>query len=380
LLTMLGVIIGVTSVILLVSLGEAAQRYVELEFAGMGSNILIITPGKSETSGSIPLVSIAPHELTLEDSDAVGRRGRGVRDVAPLVFAQGYVKYGNRKRNTTILGVTNSFQEMRDLYVENGQYISKSDVRSRRRVVAIGRKIEQELFPNESPLGKLLNVNGTKYRIVGIMENKGYSLGMNLDDMIFIPVSCAQQLFNTSGLIQILVSANSESEIKVATESAREILMKRHNNEEDFTIVDQTSMLGTFDKILRMLTFMIGAIAGISLIVGGIGIMNIMLVSVRERVMEIGLRKAVGARRMDILLQFLIEAIVLSATGGTIGIAIGAFGIVVIRLFEERLPAEVSPWSVLMAFGFSVAVGVFFGVYPARRAADLDPVDALRYE
>jgi putative ABC transport system permease protein len=269
---------------------------------------------------------------------------------------------------------------VRNLYVEIGQFLSEEDVEGRRRVVVLGRTVKRELFGEENPLGRFVTLADSRYRVIGIMERKGVSLGFDIDDLVFVPVKSAQDLFDTDRLLEILASVGSPDDIDRAIQQVKDILIRRHGNREDFTVISQGAILSAFTTILKILTAVLGGIAGISLVVGGIGIMNIMLVSVRERTREIGIRKAVGARRRDILGQFMIESIVLSTLGGLLGIIVGVGGAKGLSLFFTYLPTRVSMWAVLMAFGFSAAVGVFFGVYPARRAARLDPIQALRYE
>jgi putative ABC transport system permease protein len=328
----------------------------------------------------MPIMGESVHKLTFEDAETIRRRARGVKYVAPLVFGMGYVKYLNRRRDTNILGVTNSFQHARNLHVAVGEFVSDEDVRAKRRVVVLGTRVKDELFGNTNPLGKFVSVGGTKFRVIGVMEQKGMTLGFDVDDLVFIPVRSAQDLFNTDALIEIIVSIQHADATKAAEKSIEELIAKRHNNQVDFTVTDQAAMLATFTTILDALTYVLGGIAGISLLVGGIGIMNIMLVSVRERVREVGIRKAVGAKRRDILAQFLIESIALSAVGGVIGILIAVLGTTISRKMFPTLPTHASLWSIALAFGFSALVGVFFGVYPARKASLADPVDALRYE
>jgi putative ABC transport system permease protein len=379
-LTMLGVIIGVLSVVLLVALGEGARQYVTDEFAGLGTNILIVTPGKTETTGHMPPMAESVHKLTFGDSEAIKKRARGVKDIAPIVFGASYVKYEQRRRSTTVIGTTSAFPDIRNIHVDIGSFITDEDVQSNRRVVAIGRTVKQELFGSANPLGKLMSIGGAKFRVVGIMEEKGMSLGFDIDDLVFIPVKSAQELFNTDALLEILVAVESKDSIELAEQAVKKVLMIRHNNTEDFTIVSQAAMLSSFETIMKALTFMLTGIASISLLVGGIGIMNIMLVSVSERIREVGIRKAVGAKDRHILIQFMVESTVLSSSGGTIGILIGWLGAFIARKAYPALPTHVSMWSASLAFGFSCLVGVFFGVYPARKAAQADPVEALRYE
>ena len=380
-LTMLGVVIGVAAIILLVSLGEGATAYITRELTGLGTNLLIITPGKTQTSGGFhPPVAGTVRKLTYEDAMALRRRATLLTDAVPVVLGTGKVRYQGAGRDTTVVGVTPEFQRVRNLYVEIGQFVSQEDVDGRRRVVVLGRTVKRELFGEENPLGRFVTLADSRYRVIGIMERKGVSLGFDIDDLVFTPVKSAQDLFDTDRLFEILASVGSPDEVDGAIQQVKEILSRRHGNHEDFTVISQGAMLAAFTTILKILTAVLGGIAGISLVVGGIGIMNIMLVSVRERTREIGIRKAVGARRRDILGQFLLESVALSTSGGVLGILLGLGGAKGLSYFFTYLPTRVSLWSILMAFGFSAAVGIFFGVYPARRAALLDPIQALRYE
>jgi len=380
-LTMLGVVIGVAAIILLVSLGEGATAYITRELTGLGTNLLIITPGKTQTSGGFhPPVAGTVRRLTYEDAVALRRRASLLTDAVPVVLGTGKIRYQGVSRDTSVIGVTPEFQRVRNLYVEIGQFVSEEDVEGRRRVVVLGRTVKRELFGEENPLGQFVTLADSRYRVIGIMERKGVSLGFDIDDLVFIPVKSAQDLFDTDRLFEILASVRSPDEIDRAIQQVKDILMRRHGNREDFTLTSQGAILSAFTTILKILTAVLGGIAGISLLVGGIGIMNIMLVSVRERTREIGIRKAVGARRRDILGQFLLESVMLSCLGGGLGIIVGVGGAKGLSIFFTYLPTRVSLWAVLMAFGFSAAVGVFFGVYPARRASLLDPIQALRYE
>ena len=380
-LTMLGVVIGVAAIILLVSLGEGATAYITNELTGLGTNLLIITPGKTQTSGGFhPPIASTVRKLTYDDAVALRRRASLLTDAVPLVLGTGKIRYQGNSRHVSVVGVTPEFQRVRNLYVEIGQFLGEEDVEGRRRVVVLGRTVKRELFGEENPLGRFVTLADSRYRVIGIMERKGVSLGFDIDDLVFVPVKSAQDLFDTDRLLEILASVGSPDDIDRAIQQVRDILIRRHGNREDFTVISQGAILSAFTTILKILTAVLGGIAGISLVVGGIGIMNIMLVSVRERTREIGIRKAVGARRRDILGQFMIESIVLSTLGGLLGIIVGVGGAKGLSLFFTYLPTRVSMWAVLMAFGFSAAVGVFFGVYPARRAARLDPIQALRYE
>jgi len=380
-LTMLGVIIGVLAVILLVSIGEGAQVYITKELTGMGTNLLMITPGKTSTSGGFhPPSAGTVRKLTYDDSQALKRRAWLLSDAVPLVFGTGRIKYQNMGRDTMIIGTTPEFQSIRHLFVDTGSYVTQGDVDSKAKIVVLGTKVKEELFGQENALGKAVTLSDARYRVVGVMQKRGTSLGMDLDDIVFIPVTSGQELFDTDGLFEIIASTPRAEDVDRAISQIKEVLIKRHAHKEDFTIQTQGAMLQTMNTILNVLTAVLGGIAGISLLVGGIGIMNIMLVSVRERTREIGIRKAIGARNSDIMAQFMIEAVTLSGVGGIIGILLGVGIALLIPMFVTVLPTSVSLWSIVMAFSFSMAVGVFFGVYPARKASLQDPITALRYE
>jgi putative ABC transport system permease protein len=380
-LTMLGVIIGVMAVILLVSIGEGARLYITKELTGLGTNLLIITPGKTTTSGGFhPPSAGTVRKLTYDDSLALRRRAWLLTDAVPIVLGTGKIKYRNLGRDTMVIGTTPEFQRVRNLFVDIGSYVSQADVDSKSKIVVLGTKVKEELFGTENALGKVVILSDARYRVVGVMQKKGTSLGWDIDDVVFIPVTSGQELFDTDGLFEILASTPRGEDTDQAIVQIKDILIRRHAHKEDFTIQTQGAMLSTMNTILGVLTAVLGGIAGISLLVGGIGIMNIMLVSVRERTREIGVRKALGARNRDILAQFLIEAITLSGAGGVIGIILGVGLALLIPVFVDVLPTSVSLWSILMAFFFSAAVGIFFGVYPARKAALQDPIQALRYE
>ncbi|MBI5186427.1 MAG: ABC transporter permease [Nitrospinae bacterium] len=379
-LTMLGVVIGVASVILLTSLGEGTKMYVQQQLMGIGTNLLIITPGKTETTGHAPPQSATTRKLTYDDAMFLKRNAFTVKDVAPILVGTGKIKHQNRTRNALVLGVTGSFENVRNLHVEIGSFITEEDVEFHRKSVVIGRTVKKEIFGDENPMGKMIWLSGMKFRVVGIMEKKGLSLGFDIDDLIFIPIKTAQDLFDTDKMTEMLAEAVNAEMVDSAKEEIIRLLKKRHDNKEDFSVVTQASLLSTLNTILSVLTYVVGAIAGISLVVGGIGIMNIMLVSVQERTREIGIRKAIGAQNRDILKQFLVESTIVSAFGGGIGIIAGAGIAVSIPFFFPVVPVKVSLWSILVAFSFSGAVGVFFGAFPAQKAARLNPIDALRYE
>jgi putative ABC transport system permease protein len=379
-LTTLGVIIGVLSVILLVSLGEGARTYLGETFAGMGSNLLQVSPGRRETKGfgSPPVGTV--HKLTREDELALKHRGYAIDGVTGVVNGGGTIRYLNRRRDTFVLGVGARFDEIRQMRVDQGRFFAEEDIDAHRRFVVLGRTVVAELFGEENPLGKVIKVADGEFRIIGIMEHKGNTLGFDLDDLVLVPSTTAMDLFAVDGLTNLLVRARDKANVEPAVEEITSILRRRHNDVVDFTVVSQDDMLATVNGIMATMSLVLIAIASISLVVGGIGIANIMLVSVRERTREIGVRRAVGAKKHHILLQFLLESVVISLLGGLIGLSLGALIIFVARLAVPDLPISLSVNIVLTAVGFSAAVGVLSGVVPAQRASNLDPVEALRYE
>ncbi len=379
-LTMLGVIIGVSAVILLVSIGDGAKRYVEEQFAELGSNVIILIPGRTQTHGAGPPMLHTINPITLRDVVEVRNHCPSVKQVAPIFVGTSTVKYRNRTRSVPVIGATEEFQAVRNLWVEVGSFLPGGDVFSEKRVVVLGRTVKSEIFGDDNPLGKMVSIGETKFRVVGVMRTKGRSLGMDLDDLVFVPVKASQKLFNVDGLMEVLCSTERHEDLARAQRQIREVMLRRHDGEEDFTVINQGDMLAILGNVLTGLTYALGGIAGISLLVGGIGIMNILLVSVGERTKEIGIRMAVGAKRRDILAQFLVESVVLSSLGGALGIALGGGGVALAKTLVPGMPVNLSAWTLGIAFGFSFLVGVFFGVYPAMKASRLNPIDALRYE
>ena len=380
-LTMLGIVIGVFAVISLISLGATARRFVADQFAAMGSNLMIVMPGKRETIGATTVLGTSvAHKLTLEDADVLRKRLPSIAGVAPMIFGLGIVKQDRFSRNTLVNGTGHEYPRVRNHGLAAGQFFSADDVDRERRVATIGIKVRAELFGEENPLGRFIVVMGTPFRVIGVMERRGTSLGFDLDDGVFIPVSAARRLFNTDGLFEIFIRTKSDEKVAVTEASIKSLIRSRHAGEDDITVISQNQMLSTLDAILSALTLILSGIAAISLVVGGIGIMNIMLASVSERTREIGLRKAVGARTRDIWAQFLVESVVLATIGGLIGVLMTVAAVVAARRFVPSLPIVITGWAVVLAVTFSAAIGIFFGVFPARRASRLSPMEALRTE
>ncbi len=380
-LTMLGMIIGVMAVILLVSVGTGAKRYITSEFESMGTNVILIQPGKTDKKNSMgPPVASSKGKLTMTDVDALIKNAQSLGAVSGVMFGAGVVKNETATNNINILGCNDQFNRIFNMTIIEGSFFSKEDEDAGRRVVILGHTVKENLFGSTTALGKLVKVNESEHRVIGIIKPTGDKLGFNVDDMVFVPTKSALRLFNTDRLFGIRASAKSRNGLDDAVRELTEVLKERHNNEEDFTVVTQVTMMESMNTILNMLTYALAAIALISMLVGGIGIMNIMLVSVTERTREIGIRRAVGARRSDILKQFVIEAVVISVSGGLIGIF---FSIAITHTLYFFLPGfDMRPpfWILPPAFFLSFFTGLIFGVWPARKAAYIQTIDALRYE
>ncbi len=395
-LTMLGMIIGNASVIAMIGVGQGAQRYAAGQFESLGPNTLFITPG---SPGARQRSFDVPRNLTWADARAIATQVPSVRDVAPQLQSQQTLTVGSRKRLTLTVGTTPDFLPVRGFEVHQGRFLTSADVERNARVVVLGCEMADTLFgytackikpPDDSPssinpINQRIRIRNLSFRIVGILKEKGAFLGTSQDDVVVVPLSTmAGQVIGQRSpfgvsLTFISVAARNEASINAAEFQIANLLRLRHKitNEDDFTIQTQKEALQIISNISSALTIMLAAIAGISLLVGGIGIMNIMLVSVSERTQEIGLRKAIGASEQDILVQFMIEAIILSAAGGLIGTSIGVGTVILVGIFTP-LQASVSVPAILLALGVSGGIGLFFGVLPARRAAQLDPIVALR--
>jgi putative ABC transport system permease protein len=387
LLTMLGVVIGVGAVITMVAVGSGAASVMDEFIAGMGSNLLLVFPGTVRTGGSRQAAGSAA-TLTLADAEILRSEGIFISEVVPETYGGSQLIYGNRNWNTTIQGATPGILEIRGWPAARGQPFSDADVRGAAKVCLLGETVARNLFGEEDPVGKILRIRRVPFRVVGVLGAKGPNpWGYDQDDLVIVPVSTAQRrLFRRAvpgAVRRISVQAESRDLLDAAKEEIRAILRQRHRLpegvEDDFVIRDMTQILENAAASTRVMGLLLGAVASISLLVGGIGIMNIMLVSVTERTREIGIRMAVGARPADVRLQFLTEAVVLSVLGGSAGILIGVGASHVLTRFFEW-PTLISADSVLMAVGFSALVGIFFGFWPAWKASNLRPVEALRME
>ena len=381
-LTMLGIIIGNASVIVMVGVGQGAQKLASEQFETLGPNVLFVVPGSRETQNtSLDF----PKTLVLADALAIADRVPSVSAVAPQRQNRQFISYRNKNLQTLVVGTTRQFLEVRSFELAEGRFITDLDVKRNKAVVAIGSDIADRVFGPTNPIGESLRIKGVSFEVVGVMKRKGSFMGVNQDDAIYVPITTMVNRVTgrTSpyglDLTFISISAVDEANVAAAQFQITNLLRLRHKitTDDDFTVDSQKDILQIVGAITGALTFMLAAIAGISLVVGGIGIMNIMLVSVTERTQEIGLRKAIGASEHDILIQFTIEAVILSLAGGLIGTSIGVSGIVLVGSFTP-LKAGISWSAIALATGVSGAIGLFFGVLPAQRAAQLDPIVALR--
>ena len=380
-LTALGIIIGVGAVIAMVSIGNGAKNQIEAQVASLGQNVITVFPGSFNTGGMRGGWG-SMSSLTADDATAISVEVTGAVAVSPEVRDRQQVMANGLNWNTQVMGVGPDYPQIRSWPIEDGTMFGETDVRSLGKVAVIGKTVAEQLFPNEEPLGKMLRIRNLPFKIVGVLKAKGFNLfGQDQDDIVMVPyTSHMRRVSKRTNINSILVQAVSTDSIQTVQQGVTDLLLQRRNGKEaDFTVRNQVELAQTATETSKVMTVLLGAIAGVSLLVGGIGIMNIMLVSVTERTREIGIRLAIGAHGSDVLLQFLIEAIILSCLGGILGILLGVGTSLLISTYVGW-PVLVSTSSVLMSFGVSAAIGIFFGYYPARQAAQLDPIDALRYE
>ncbi|MEA3276716.1 MAG: ABC transporter permease [Pseudomonadota bacterium] len=376
-LTLLAMGLGTAAVIVLSALGEGARHYVLDEFTQLGTHLLVVIPGRNETTGGPPpLLGETPRDLTLDDAIAL-RRSRLVKRFAPIAVGSAPVSFGNLEREVSILGSTSDFIDVRHLELASGRFLPPGDPARSRPVTVLGDKLARELFGNQQALGKWVRIGDRRFRVIGLLASRGQSLGVDLGDLAMIPVASAQALFNSPALFRILIQASSRSALPAAEEAIRTLIRERHEGEDDVTIITQDAMLTTFDRILNALTLAVAGIAAVSLMVAGVLIMNVMLVAVSQRTAEVGLLKALGAARRQILALFLTEALLLAGAGTAGGLVLAFTGV---RLFNSQVDAfnlVVPLWAPLAAVSVSLLTGLVFGLLPALRAARLDPVVAL---
>ena len=375
-LSLLGVAIGVAAVVTLTALGEGARRYVRGQFAAVGSNMVIVLPGKSETTGAMPGFGGVPHDLTLDDALAVARGVREVDKLAPMVVGTETVAFGERRRQVALFGSSHEALEVRRLAMAQGRFLPAIPWDRGAPVVVLGSQLARELFPAADPVGQVVRVGDWRMRVIGVLEPRGQQLGIDMDDVVIVPVATAMKMLNRSGLFRLVMQVRSYADLGRTREGVLRILTERHG-EEDVTVITQDAVVTAFDSILGALTMALGGIAAVSLAVAGVGIMNVMLVSVSERTREVGLLKALGAGRGQILAAFLAEAVLISSAGGVLGLGLGWAAVLGLVAVYPALPASPPAWAVAAAFALAVAVGAVFGVLPARRATRLDPVTAL---
>jgi putative ABC transport system permease protein len=377
-LLMLAMSIGVAAVVMLTSLGDGARRYVINEFSSLGTNLVIVLPGRTQTGGFSPqnVITGTPRDLTVEDALAV-RRASAVRRVAPIIVGTSEISGGGRLRETIVVGTVADYFPLRNFSMAQGHFLPDEDWTRGSPVIVLGAKVRADLFAGTPTLGQFVRIGDRRFRVIGVLGTSGMGLGMNTDELAFVPVATALQMYNTNTLFRILVEARNREAIPIAKDQVREMIRVRHGGEEDVTTITQDAVLATFDRLLGTLTLGVAGIAAISLAVAGILVMNVMLVSVSQRTSEIGLLKALGATESAVRNAFLTEAAMLSSAGALIGYALGQFGAWVIRTLYPTLPAYPPQWAVIAALGTALVTGLLFGALPARRAAALDPVTAL---
>ena len=384
LLTMLGIIIGVGAVIAMVSVGMGVRSNVQTSIASLGSNMLIVSPGSSNRGGPRGAAG-SMTTLKYDDAVAIKEKIKNIDYVSPTVSQAYQVVNGNQNWNTSVTGVTPEFMAIRSLEVSNGSFVSQKDMDKRQRVAVLGSTVVANLFGGENPVGRNIRINNQPFKVIGVLDSKGQSsMGQDQDDVVYVPLTTAQERLRGITYVQsVNVQVSDSAKMDQVQEEIETLLRQRHHitagKEDDFNVRNLTSIMETMTQTTTMITMLLGSIAGISLVVGGIGIMNIMMVSVTERTREIGIRKALGATFFNIMTQFLIESVVIGVIGGFIGIALGCALSMVIAKFGN-FTTVITFLPIFVSFVFSVGIGLFFGIYPARKAAKLDPIEALRYE
>jgi len=377
-LSVLAMAIGVAAVVVLTALGDGARRYVVNQFSSLGSNLVIVLPGRSATGGFSPAnaLTTTPRDLTVDDAFALTRLP-SVRRVAPLTAGNSEINANGRLREVVVAGTSSTYIDIRSFKMAAGQFLPASDWNRGAPVAVIGSKIQEEIFGGRSAVGELIRLGDRRLRVVGVLKSVGQGLGMNTDEVVFVPVAVAQSLFNTNTLFRVLIEARSRDELEAVKRDVMAALKARHGGEEDITVITQDAVLATFDKLLRALTAAVAGIAAISLAVAGILVMNVMLVAVTQRTAEIGLLKALGARGATVRDAFLAEAAMISLAGALTGYGLGLLGAFILRQMYPVFPAYPPDWAVIAALATALGTGLLFGIMPARRAAQLDPVQAL---
>lgn len=380
-LMLIAMMIGVAAIVVLTALGEGARRYVINEFASLGTNLIIVIPGKSETRGGSPSIFVGetPRDLTNDDAKAL-QRISGVKRIAPIVIGAATVSWQGVERESPILGSSHSLLELRHWQLSSGQFLPDSDFDRASPICVIGATIKKELFGPTNPIGKWVRIGDRRFRVIGILASEGRSIGLDVQDLVITPVASAQAIFNTPSLFRIMVEAKTRDVVPYVIEQVTSILKRRHQGEEDVTIITQDAILSTFDRILSALTYTVAGIAAVSLAVAGILIMNIMLVSISQRTAEIGLLKALGASQHKIISLFLAEATMLATLGAALGLILGEIANMAIRHIYPAFPAGAPLWASAGAASVAILTGLMFGAMPARRAAKLNPVDALAHK